>query len=112
MKFPYRGCLLAFAAVFSTEAARADSVDFARFLASPAGAAGVAAAVAGLGHCDTPLTWSAGMDPFNGNPDPDAIMVGCEYRDVEDEEFYGKSVVAKFQFWNGTPVLEGLTYLP
>lgn len=92
--------------------ARAESVDLARFLASPAGAAGVAAAVAGLGQCDTPMSWSPGFDPANGEPDPNSIMVACQYKDMQDEEFYDKSVVAKFQFWDGAPFLQRLTYLP
>ncbi|WP_420408826.1 hypothetical protein [Hoeflea sp.] len=103
---------LGLAAAASTSTARAETIDFARFLASPAGAAGIAAAVAGLGRCDTPLSWSPGFDPSNGEPDPDAVMVACQYQDMDDEEFYEKSVVARFQFWDGTPVLQELTYLP
>jgi len=100
------------AAMASISTARAETIDFARFLASPGGAAGVAAAVAGLGQCDTPMSWSPGFDPSNGNADPDSIMVACQYKDMEDEEFYDKSVVAKFQFWDGVPFLQELTYLP
>ncbi|WP_340159919.1 hypothetical protein [uncultured Hoeflea sp.] len=100
------------AAMVSVSTARAETVDFARFLASPAGAAGIAAAVAGLGQCDTPLSWSQGFNPSNGDPDPDSLMVACQYQDLDDEEFYDKSVVARFQFWDGMPVLQELTYLP
>ena len=109
MKFVTRCLLLALASI---PAARAETVDFARFLASPAGAAGVAAAVAGLGQCDTPMSWSPGFDPSNGEPDPDAIMVACQDKDVEEDDFFNKSVVAKFEFWGGVPFLQGLTYLP
>jgi len=112
MKFAARCLLLGLASMACIPAARAETVDFARFLASPAGAAGVAAAVAGLGHCDTPISWSPGFDPSNGEADPDSIMIACQYKDMEDEEFYDKSVVAKFQFWDGMPVLQGLDYLP
>lgn len=112
MKSTAKCFLLGLAVMAFVPAARAQSVDFQRFLASPAGAAGIAAAVAGLGQCDTPLSWSPGFDPSNGDPDPEAIMVSCQYQDVDDEEFYDKSVIAKFAFWDGTPVLQKLTYLP
>jgi len=112
MKFTSGYLALGLAAMVSISTARAETIDFARFLASPAGAAGVAAAVAGLGQCDTPLSWSPGFNPSNGDPDLDSFMVACQYQDMDDEEFYDKSVVARFQFWDGKPVLQELTYLP
>lgn len=112
MNFATGYLAIGLAAMVSISTSRADAVDFARFLASPAGAAGVAAAVAGLGQCDTPMSWSPGFDPSNGDPDSDSIMVACQYQDMDDEEFYDKGVVARFQFWDGTPVLQDLTYLP
>jgi hypothetical protein len=112
MNFATGYLAIGLAAMTSISTARADTVDFARFLASPAGAAGVAAAVAGLGQCDTPMSWSPGFDLSSGDPDPDSIMVACQYQDMDDEEFYDKGVVARFQFWDGNPVLRDLTYLP
>lgn len=112
MKLAAKCLLLGLASMACIPAARADTVDFARFLASPAGAVGVAAAVAGLGQCDTPMSWSPGFDPSNGEPDPDSIMVACQYKDIEEDDFFDKSVVAKFEFWGGAPFLQGLTYLP
>ncbi|MBO0344927.1 hypothetical protein [Roseibium limicola] len=87
-------------------------VDFNRFLATPAGAAGLAAAVVGLGHCDTPLSWGAAWDDEIGDENNDHLFVACQYIDASDEEMYDKSVVAKFNFWDGKPTLASLTYLP
>ncbi|WP_417689902.1 hypothetical protein [Roseibium sp.] len=92
--------------------AKGQEVDFKRFLASPAGAAGVAAAVAGLGQCDTELWWGISYDEAMGKENPDHLFVSCQYYDKEDETMYDKSVVAKFLFWDDKPVLESLTYLP
>ncbi|MEP0232927.1 hypothetical protein [Roseibium sp.] len=93
-------------------AAKAADVDFTRFLASSSGAAGVAAAVAGLGHCDTPLSWEYAHDENLGKVNPDHLLVACQYKDPDDEEFYDKSVTARFMFWDGDPVLDSLNYLP
>ncbi|MEJ8475490.1 hypothetical protein [Roseibium algae] len=112
MKKTAKYALFGFAAACLSSAAQAESVDFERFLSSPAGAAGIAAAVAGLGECDTPLNWAPGFDPMNGTLDPNAVSVSCQYKDIDDEEFYDKSVTAKFHFWDETPTLDSLVYLP
>ncbi len=100
------------AVISVTGAAQAQDVDFKRFLSSPAGAAGVAAAVAGLGKCDTELWWGLSYDETIERENPDHLFVACQYYDKEDESMYDKSVVAKFMFWDGKPVLDSLTYLP
>ena len=87
-------------------------VDFVRFLSTPAGAAGVAAAVAGLGTCDTPINWEYGYDEELGKVSADVLFLGCtETIDGEDDPFE-KSVVAKFMFLDGKPSLVSLQYLP
>lgn len=92
--------------------AHAADVDFARFLATPAGAAGVAAAVAGLGQCDSPISWDYAFDPETDRQNSDHLYLICQHYDEDDEEMYDKGVIAKFLFWNDQPHLESLTYLP
>lgn len=99
-------------ALMASGPARAADVDFARFLATPAGAAGVAAAVAGLGRCDSALAWGFAHDEATGAENRDHLFVGCQYEDAGDGEMYDKSVVAKFRFPDGRPELDSLTYLP
>lgn len=94
--------------------AQAADVDFTRFLATPAGASGMAAAVAGLGKCDTPLSWGYSYDEALGRENKDHLFVACQYDPdwEEGDELYDKSVIAKFMFLEGRPSLESLTYLP
>ncbi|WP_417680501.1 hypothetical protein [Roseibium sp.] len=94
--------------------AQAADVDFARFLATPAGASGVAAAVAGLGKCDTPLSWGYAYDEALDRENTDHLFAACQFDPdwEEGEELYDKSVIAKFMFLEGQPYLESLTYLP
>ncbi|WP_321502690.1 hypothetical protein [Breoghania sp.] len=95
-----------------TASAATAQVDFKRFLSTPAGAAGVAAAVAGLGTCDTPINWEYGFDETLGDVSTDVLFLGCtETIDGEDDPFE-KSVVAKFMFLDGKPSLVSLQYLP
>lgn len=89
----------------------AGEVDFERFLATPAGAAGVAAMVAGLGNCDGPINWDYAYDEAAGKVSEDMLFAGCEETVEGEDGPFEKSVVAKFQFWNG-PMLESMTYLP
>ncbi|SDU31138.1 hypothetical protein [Stappia sp. ES.058] len=91
--------------------AMADEVDFKRFLATPAGAAGVAAMVAGLGKCDGPINWDYAYDEAAGQVSRDMLFAGCEETVAGEDDLFEKSVVARFQFWDG-PTLESLTYLP
>lgn len=112
MRFGMKMGVLAFALAVQAGGASAQTIDFSRFLATPAGAAAVSAAVAGLGTCDTPLAWDYAYDEATGGPNPDHLFVGCQYLDNSDEEMYDKSVIAKFQFWDGKPVLDSLAYLP
>ena len=112
MGFLKLGVAFCASAVLATGSAQAQDVDFKRFLSSSAGAAGVAAAVAGLGQCDTELWWGISYDEAIGTENPDHLFVSCQYYDKEDESMYDKSVVAKFMFWDGKPTLESLTYLP
>ncbi|WP_346894718.1 hypothetical protein [uncultured Roseibium sp.] len=94
--------------------AQAADVDFTRFLATPAGASGIAAAVAGLGHCDTPLSWGYAYDESLDRENTDHLFVACQFDPdwEEGDELYDKSVIAKFMFLEGEPSLESLSYLP
>ncbi|MEP4033150.1 hypothetical protein [Roseibium polysiphoniae] len=103
-------CLFALAASGS---ARADDVDFARFMKYPAGASGIAAAIGGLGNCDTPLWWGYAYDEAKGAENKDHLFFACQFYDRVEEDMFDKSVVAKFVFWDDKLVqLESLTYLP
>ncbi len=101
------------AGVLAAGPAVADDVDLKRFLSTSAGASGVAAAVAGLGQCDSELWWGIAYDPELDNDNPDHLFVACQYKDQDDGEMYDKSVVAKFLFLEGKPLnLQSLIYLP
>lgn len=101
-------CVLSAALV---SGAMAEEVDFKRFLATPAGASGVAAMVAGLGRCDGAINWGYAYDEAAGKVSQDMLFAGCEETVEGEDDPFEKSVVARFQFWNG-PMLESLTYLP
>ncbi|GGB59191.1 hypothetical protein GCM10011316_34040 [Roseibium aquae] len=97
---------------FAVAPASAEDVDFGRFLTTASGASGVAAALAGLGTCDTEIWHGYAYDEAAGTENKDHLFFACQYLDKEDEQMYDKSVVAKFQFWDNKAVLESLTYLP
>lgn len=88
--------------------------DFKRFLTSASGAAGLAAAMATLGDCDTLPEWSLYYDEQLGAENPNHVYVGCQYDPdwEEGNELYDKGVVAKFQEFEGVMYLESLTQLP
>ncbi|EFO30671.1 conserved hypothetical protein [Roseibium sp. TrichSKD4] len=90
----------------------AQDVDFGRFLTTASGVSGVAAALTGLGTCDTEIWHGYAYDEATGSENKDHLYFACQYYDKEDEQMYDKSVVAKFQFWDKKAVLESLTYLP
>ncbi|WP_150525903.1 hypothetical protein [Roseibium sediminis] len=98
--------------LFAAAPAAAEGVDFGRFLTTASGASGVAAALAGLGSCDTEIWHGYAYDEATGAENKDHLYFACQYFDKEDEQMYDKSVVAKFMFWDKKAVLDSLTYLP
>lgn len=70
--------------------AMADEVDFKRFLATPAGAAGVAAMVAGLGKCDGPINWDYAYDEAAGQVSRDMLFAGCEETVAGEDDLFEK----------------------
>lgn len=88
--------------------------DFARFMASPSGAAGLSAAIGSLGPCATPPQWSLGFDPDLDKENPNHVYVGCQYDPGGEDagELYDKGVLAKFVNYGGVLYLESLTQLP
>lgn len=105
---------LTIAAVQGAAPAFAAGPDFTRFLSSASGAAGLAAAMATLGACDTVPEWSLYYDEEIGADNPNHLYVGCQYDPdwEEGDELYDKGVVAKFQEFEGVMYLESLTQLP
>ncbi|MCK7615663.1 hypothetical protein [Roseibium sediminicola] len=98
----------------STFPAGAADVDFARFMASASGAAGLSAAISSLGQCDTAPQWAISYDPEIDGDNPNHVYVGCQYDPDWEEgtDLYDKGILAKFVESEQGPVLVSLTQLP